>query len=247
MGKMESVPWYREAFDELYGKIYGHRDKREAVAAVELLRRHVSIAGSLVLDLACGAGRHMEALAVAGAKPVGLDLSASLLMEASRSGRTELLRGDMRALPFGQEVFDGAVSMFTSFGYFPERREEVAVLVEVARCLKAKGWFVLDYMNSNIVRSSLEPLTRRKAGRHDVVERRRLNTDRDRVIKKVEVFSGGRLIREFTEEVRLLSRGEIAEMMGGAGLRPRLVLGDYDGAPFVAAASPRLITFGVKE
>jgi SAM-dependent methyltransferase len=247
MGKMESTPWYREAFDELYTEIYGHRDEREAVAAVDLLKRHVSVAGSLVLDLACGAGRHMEALEAAGAKPVGLDLSASLLTEARRGGRSELIRGDMRALPFRTEVFDGAVSMFTSFGYFPERREEVAVLVEAARCLKAGGWFVLDYMNSNLVRSSLEPLTRRRAGRLDVVERRRLNAGRDRVIKKVEVFSGGRRMREFTEEVRLLSRGEMAEMMGGAGLRPRLVLGDYDGAPYVAADSPRLITLGVKE
>jgi SAM-dependent methyltransferase len=247
MSETDSGPWYKEAFTELYSEIYGHRDRREADEAIELLSRHVSVTGTLVLDLACGSGRHLGPLADAGARPVGLDLSSPLLRGARLSGQRDVLRGDMRALPFRSNVFGGAISMFTSFGYFTERQEEMSVLLEVARCLKERGWFVLDYMNSVLVRGSLKPLSRRKVGELDVVERRRLDSNGEKVIKEVEIFAEGRRLKEHTEVVRLLSRKEITDMLAEAGLSCYLVLGDYSGAPYMESISPRLITFCVRE
>jgi SAM-dependent methyltransferase len=247
MGKTQSRPWYEDAFGKFYGELYCHRDRAEARATVDLLKSHVAIAGALVLDLACGAGRHMGALADAGATPIGLDLSSSLLREARLSGRQKLLRGDMRALPFRSGCFDGAISMFTSFGYFAERGDEIIVLKEVARCLKRKGWFVLDYMNSDLVRKSLKPLSRRQVRKLDVIERRRVDRGGEKVIKEVEVLEEGHRIWEHTEKVRLLSGDQILDMVLESGMRPYLVLGDYSGGPYVASTSPRFITFCEKD
>lgn len=243
MDDTNSEAWYREAFEESYAEIYGHRNEGEADAAIKLFELHVPVTGSVILDLACGAGRHMRALVDAGARPVGLDLSSPLLRKARLSGQNDLLRGDMRDLPFRSKVFDGAISMFTSFGYFRKRRDEIAVLSEVARCLRDGGWFVLDYMNSDLVRDSLRPLTRRQVGHLDVVERRHIDQSRDKVIKDVEIFAEGHRVKKYTEQVRLLTRNEISDMVAEAGMRAYLVLGDYSGGAFKVSRSPRLITF----
>ena len=84
-----------------------------------------------VLDVACGTGRHLIALAEAGYCMVGLDVSARLLKIAKQRGATNLVRGDMRFLPFKAEAFASAISMDTSFGYLPTEQEDAESLAEV--------------------------------------------------------------------------------------------------------------------
>jgi hypothetical protein len=61
-----------------------------------------------VLDLASGMGRHVQELSAAGYRPIGCDLSFTLL----RTGRKEygpmpVALADMRHLPFSSGVFSG--------------------------------------------------------------------------------------------------------------------------------------------
>ena len=62
--------------------------------------------GELVLDLGCGVGHDLVRLAAAGARPVGLDLSAKALGRAKAIG-TPLVVGDGARLPFADDVFTG--------------------------------------------------------------------------------------------------------------------------------------------
>ena len=73
----------------------------------------------------------------------GVDLSEPMLEEArARSpnlpGTPLYVRWDARDLPF-REQFDGAVSLFTSFGYFDDAEDDRRILRGVARALVPGG------------------------------------------------------------------------------------------------------------
>ncbi len=117
--------------------------------------------GKLVLDLACGTGRHTNALSREGYLVIGIDVSAGLLRIAQKSGHSQLVRGDMRFLPFRSNAFSYVLSMDTSFGYLPSEREDVLSLSEVSRILKRDGSFVLDVFNSEYLIQKYHRLTHR--------------------------------------------------------------------------------------
>lgn len=233
--------WYRDAFDEYYAGLYSHRDKEEASEFVRTLGAEFYLPGARVLDVACGAGRHVEALSKSGAEPVGTDLSAALLREAQLETAAPLVRADMRYLPFGPKVFHGAISMFTSFGYFSHLEDEVAVLGEIRRVLVPDGWFVIDYMNSAFVRGSLDPRSVREVGGLRVIEERSVDRDGIRVIKRVRLFDGDRMLKEHVEAVRLLDRRDLSGMLEATGIKPLRFMGDYSGGAFSEKRSERMI------
>jgi ubiquinone/menaquinone biosynthesis C-methylase UbiE len=135
-----SQPWYVAAFQSGYSARYKHCGNELGAREVAFALRAMGLKkGSRVLDLCCGAGRHSRALARAGLDVVGADLSRDLLNEAleqSEKLKIEYLRCDMRDVPLADESLDGAVSLFTSFGYFEREEDDLRVLQGVARMLK---------------------------------------------------------------------------------------------------------------
>lgn len=219
--------WYTEWFGDEYLELYRHRDDAEADRLVALLARHgIGGRGDLVLDLACGAGRHAEALARRGARVIGLDLSAALLRRARTRGAGALVRGDMRCIGLATGRFDAVVNLFTSFGYFDTDEEHNAVTREVARVLAPGGFFVLDFLNADQVRAALVRRDERRIGDQMIIQERCITGDGRYVVKTISM--GGQN-RRFEERVRLFSRGELESMLLGAGLEIRAVYGDYDG------------------
>ena len=106
-----------------------------AVAAVRLKP------GAAILDVACGPGT--LALKVAGVASVvhGIDFSAAMLdifrQHAERAGHKNIVirHGDAQALPYADEMFDTAFSLF-GLMFFPDRRKGFA---EIHRTLKVGG------------------------------------------------------------------------------------------------------------
>jgi len=102
--------------------------------------------GARVLDVPCGQGRHAHLFAEAGFDVDGLDYSAHLLGVAVKRGISSRLRyteGDMRNLPRKWAgKFDAVVNLFTSFGFFMDPKDDVAVIREFARALKPGGMLV---------------------------------------------------------------------------------------------------------
>ncbi|HET6347493.1 MAG TPA: class I SAM-dependent methyltransferase [Candidatus Krumholzibacteria bacterium] len=234
--------WYRVAFGEVYPLVYPHRDVAEAVRVasrlVPMIRRERP-----TLDVGCGNGRYMSALAAEGVDVYGVDLSEFLLAEAAGnpdlSGR--LVCGDMRRLPFVPGAFGSAINMFTSFGYFDSDEDNARVLGEVARVVESGGAFVLDFINSGRVRHSVRAASRRAQDGVDVEEFRELSHDGRVLVKRVRVNCEGRETVEYAERLRLYDRDELVAMLGDAGFRTEEVHGDYDLGPFDTALSPRLI------
>lgn len=237
--------WYARAFDPVYLEVYAHRDAREAESATRNLLEPLRLENQRVLDLACGAGRHADALARRGARVIGLDLSAELLVRAQRAAalgipRPAFVRGDMLQLPFAGAVFDLVVSMFTSFGYFESERDDRRVLAEIRRVLHADGVLILDLFNAERVRRNLVPETYRRAGRYEVHEKRRLDLPNGTVIKEIQLIDGQKT-HHYEEVVRLWTRAMLEEAMRDHAFAIERVWGNYDASDFDPRRSPRLI------
>lgn len=237
------APWFRRWFGETYLDVYPHRDRDEAEQAVELFRSAAGTgSGGRVLDLACGAGRHLVPLVEAGYRPVGLDLSAPLLRRAAGTFAGPLVRADMRALPLDAASVDAVVQFFTSFGYFERPREDRRVLEEVRRVLRPGGDFLLDFLNAARVREELVPRDERTEGGRTVRQRRWL--EEDTVVKRIEIEEEGREEPEvFHERVRLYEPAELEQLLTDVGLRVEDRFGGYGGEPFGDDAS-RLVLVG---
>ena len=103
-------------------------DKNQTDRQIQFLKRHLKPDG-YVLDVACGTGRHSIPLSKEGYWMVGLDVSANLLKVAKqRSNDVQLVRGNMRFLPFKPQAFAAAISMDTSFGYLPSEEDDLLSL-----------------------------------------------------------------------------------------------------------------------
>ena len=96
---------------------------------------------SLVLDLACGDGRHTLQLSKNVNNTVALDFSSNNLRMAKKkcekAGNIGFVQGSMFDLPFRENVFDG-VWFSQAFEYVPPDKRE-SVLSSVKRVLKFKG------------------------------------------------------------------------------------------------------------
>ncbi|PZF92654.1 class I SAM-dependent methyltransferase [Micromonospora deserti] len=104
------------------------------------------LAGRRVLEVGCGAAAAARWLAVQGARPVALDLSAGMLRHAALAAegtgvRVPLVQADALALPFADAAFDTAC---TAFGAIPFVADSAAVMREVFRVLRPGGRWVFS-------------------------------------------------------------------------------------------------------
>ena len=233
--------WYRVAFGELYPLVYPHRDAAEAARVAATLAPLVR-SERPTLDVACGNGRYLAGLKSAGVRAFGVDLSEYLLGEAAKSGLDGcVVCGDMRALPFRAGAFGSAINMFTSFGYFEDETDNARALREIARVIVARGVFVLDFINAVRVGRKVEKESRREAGQVVVQEWRTLEGEGRMLTKRVRVSRPGHDPVEYSERLRLYTRGELSALLDGAGFDVQRVHGDYQLGDFDVAESHRLI------
>lgn len=232
--------WFEEWFGEEYLDLYPSRDDAEGARAIALIRSAVPWeTGWRVLDVACGAGRHARALAAAGARCVGLDLSAILLREAQSTTPAWFVRADMRRIPIRPQSMDLTVNLFTSFGYFDQDAEHRQALEQMVGTIRPGGWFVIDFLNAATVRRTLVPEETLRLDGRTVRLTRSISADGRYVSKQVEFGDG----RQFLERVRLFERPDIERMLQEAGIAIRHRFGDYSGGPLEPGA-PRTILMG---
>jgi SAM-dependent methyltransferase len=243
--------WYETAFDRAWLRAYAHRDDDEAERSAPQIVRWLGLrAGQRVLDVGCGAGRYARALAVRGLRVTGLDLSGAMIEEAKERspmlpGSPTYVLGDARRMGF-HEQFEGAISMFTSLGYFDDPGDDLRILAGVRRALAPGGRFVLDFLNAPHLRATFVESTERLSVGLRVLEVRRIDESPASgpvVRKRVTIFQPktGKEEAAWGERVRLYTPDEIDALLEGAGLRPvGYRMGDLAGTPH-SWASPRLV------
>lgn len=241
-------PWFKDWFNSpYYHQLYAERDEAEAAEFINKLIDYLKPQpGSLMLDMACGRGRHSRQLASKGFDVTGIDLSTDNIKEA-RKGETENLHffiHDMR-LPFWINYFDYAFSFFTSFGYFNTRREHENSIRTIAQSLKPNGIFVIDYLNVHYEESHLIPSSEVEI--NDTTYYITKWYDELYFYKKI-VIENNKLKAplEYEEKVARFSLGDFLDMLGYQQMQVQDVFGDYKFSSYDFKNSPRLVIFARK-
>ena len=239
--------WFATAFGAWYPVVYAHRTVAAAAPEAAFAEKALHISqDDRLLDLCCGTGRHLVHLAKTAPKAAGLDYSADLLRLARETlgpSSVQLIRGDMRALPYADNAFDAITNFFTSFGYFHDAQEDRKTAQELARVLRPGGRFFIDYLNESHVKKTLIPHSERCQDQYRILETRWIDPDTNRVNKKTEVEHEGHVLTRMAESVRLYSLDELADLLNAAGLVINQTYGDYEGNA-TDPLRPRIILTG---
>jgi ubiquinone/menaquinone biosynthesis C-methylase UbiE len=230
---------YAPFYDWENAQTLGRRD-------VPFWRRVASAADGPVLELGCGTGRVSLPLARAGVEVVGIDRSAPMLSRARRqitkspnrhlSNSLRLVRGDIRALPFGARSFAMVVAPYGILQSLIRPRDLSATLASVARVIAGGGTFGIDlvpdvpkwreYRNRVQLRgrAGAAQLTLIESVRQDPA--RRLTTFEQKYVER-----RGDRTREhrFDLTFRTLSVPQMSRQLQRAGFAVDAVLGDYQG------------------
>jgi SAM-dependent methyltransferase len=238
-------PWYQSWFDTpWYHLLYRHRDYKEAEHFIDSICQYLAMPlNTVMLDLACGKGRHSIYLARKGYRVVGLDLSARNITEASQHANERLSFAvhDMRKV-WKPAYFDVVFNLFTSFGYFDDKADDEAVMCSIHEMLKPGGLFVFDYLHSTHVQETHIPS---EVQQHDNIRfsiSRHINPEW--IVKQIEFEAGGQAY-SFYEKVRNYQPEELATMLQRSGFEIIRSFGNYRLDP-LSADSPRCIFIGRK-
>lgn len=246
----DGAPWWESYFAEDYDRLYPDKDESSGDGEVRAILAAMAIRpGARILDVGCGNGRHALAFARRGYQVTAVDRSPTLLARATeakeRTGLSLDLRlADMRSLPLhGAPLYDGIVSLFTSFGFFSDQENE-AVARGMASALAPGGRLLLDLNNALLLE---------KAHGHRTWSEREggFLLDEFNWEPKSRRFSGTRILltggneRRYPFEYRGYSEAEIRALLKRAGLRVLAVYGSLDRTPFNDRA-PRMVALAEK-
>ena len=220
-----------------------------AEAEVAPLLRLVGGEPHAVLDLCCGPGRFAIPLARRGYQVTGVDRTAFFLDKAKEratreSVNVEWVQADMRTF-VRPGAYDLALSMFTSFGYFDNKDEDLTVLRNIFASLRPGGALVMDVVGKELVAGKFEPVRSRKhADGSVVIDRRDVLEDWTRVRMEWTIIRD-KDVRVYTIHHTVYSGQELKDRFTAAGFADVKLYGSIDGAPYDREAE-RLIATGRK-
>lgn len=207
------------------------------------------LSGGRVLDLCCGPGRHSIEFAERGFTVTGVDRTAFLLDKAS-TGATERgldiewIQEDMRE--FGRrEEFDLALSLFTSFGYFDDRDEDLAVLGNVLRSLKPGGFFLIEGMGKERLAKIYMPTTSQELDDGSLLVQRHEIIDGWSRIKNEWILIREGAAKSYSFHHTVYSGQELKECLERTGFSDVRLYGDLDGSEYGSDAK-RLVALSRK-
>ena len=235
--------WFKEWFNSsYYHQLYFEHNEKEATLFINRLINYLEPApGSLMLDIACGRGRHARVLADKGFDVTGIDIAPDSIAFALKFQNDHLhfYEHDMR-LPFRINYFNYAFNFFTSFGYFRTDREHYNAIRTIAQSLKKKGILVMDYLNVQYSQDHFIHQSQKQI--NGVTYYLTKWFDETHFYKRI-VIEDEKLKSpvEYIERVAKFSLGDFNEMFSFHGLQLQEVFGDYELGAYDLKKSPRLI------
>lgn len=233
------MEWFENWFDENYLKLYSHRNTEDAEKQINLIINTLNPdKHETILDLGCGEGRHCIIFKDRGFNIKGIDLSETLINSGkNKEPELDIEVGDIREI---KGKFSIILSLFTSFGYFQRDYENMKALNSISNALKHAGWFWIDFLNPEFLKSRLVPESEKTL--HDgtrVTEMRRI--ENGLVIKDI-IFETG---ETYIEKIKLFTKEQLETMLEKSGIATTGVFGSYLGEPW-NKSSERTIIYGKK-
>jgi SAM-dependent methyltransferase len=150
--------WFEDdSFWEAFGPVMFSEERITAARAeVDALIALMDLPpGAQILDLPCGVGRHSLEFARRGFRVTAVDRTARYLdaarNQAAREGLSiEFVQSDMRVFE-RPHSFDGAINLFTSFGYFEDESDDLMVARNFASSLKPGAHLVVDFNGKEVL------------------------------------------------------------------------------------------------
>lgn len=144
--------WYKELFEN-YANNYEKEVFTQGTIQETDFLESLFKAGSRVLDIGCGTGRHSIELASRGFDVTGIDLSENMLQKAqehaaARAVNVSLMQKDARSLAFNEE-FDYAIMLCEGAFCLMETDEMDDLIIQNAfNALKPGGTLVFTCLNA---------------------------------------------------------------------------------------------------
>ena len=120
-------------------------------------------APGLLLDVACGSGRHAVEFARLGWQVSGVDYSPDLLERArASSAEIQFFEQDMRALDVPGGPFDAITCLFDSIGYPQDNDGIVAALAGMRSHLPRAGRVAVEFLHAPAMLAHADPVRVRR-------------------------------------------------------------------------------------
>jgi len=205
--------------------------------------------GARIVDLCCGPGRHSLELARRGYAVTGIDRTAEYLDEARAAAKSEGLEIDFRQADMREfrdkDMFDAAINMFTSFGYFEDIEDDRRVVENVYISLKHNGKFLMDTIGKEAVARDFKPSDwHRYEDGSIVLEERSVLDNWSKTASRWTIIRNG-VQREFEFILRCYSAAEMQSLFSETGFSESTCYGGLSGVPYDHEAK-RLVIVGKK-
>ncbi len=234
------APMERAAIWSITPRLAEARAEEEAFALGGIIRLWGHRLGeqySNVLNVPCGLGRHDDALRKQEFNVIGVDLDSDFIRMAQNAHPQWSYHyrvGDMRKLPFGNEVcplFDVVLNLFTSIGY-NGKAGDMETFSEFHRVLRKDGLLAIETHNREPFKERLRAPSMEEPDngivrivQHEV--RGSVWTLHNTLFRRA---AGGDLTRIGKKDidVTLYSPGELTSMLKRSGFEVLAVYGGYN-------------------
>jgi SAM-dependent methyltransferase len=231
-------PWYEDdAFWKTWGPyMFGKERWENAPQEVTNLISLLNISpGSTVLDLCCGPGRHALEFARRGFSVVGVDRTKIYLDKAQKQAeneglKVEFVQEDMRDY-CKPKAYDAVINLFTSFGFFEDKKDDELVVKNVHRSLKEGGVFVIDMMGKEEIARIFRERDWSEEDGALFLEERKVTKDWSWMEERWILIKGTKR-QEFHFSHRPYSAVELTSLLQDNGFHTVNVYGDLAGSPY---------------
>lgn len=234
---MNNLKWYED--DNFWSSDILTNSKARIKGSAEMTKALVNflqpMPGASILDLCCGYGIYSVELARLGFNVTGVDITAPWLDQGKkRAGENnvtiDFIKEDMREF-CRPASFDFIINMFTSFGYFENKEDDLTVLRKSFTSLKEKGKLLINLYPKELVARNFTTMKVYNLEEYIVVAEAKILQNWTWIENKLKVIKDHQ-VKELRYAHRLYSAEELKNLFVEVGFKNVSVYGDFNMSPY---------------